>query len=414
MPGIENTITYILLFISLNFEMFLLITYFESRFQIKEEEKRIITGVKKYPEVTIIVPCWNEENTVSGTVYSLLNLDYPKNKLKIMIVDDGSTDNTWQIIQKFKNNPQIEIYTKENGGKYTALNFGLEKLDTELFGCLDADSYVSKDALKTIVTYFEDKETMAVAPSIKLWKPKGVLQMLQRVEYGFGIFTRKMFHYMHAIYITPGPFSIFRKEVFEKIGGYEHAHNTEDINIALRMQKNHLKIAHAHNAVVYTIPPTGIKALLKQRIRWTYGFINNAIDFRDMFFKKEYGNVGLFVLPMAGISLLSVMAGAGISIINIISKLAKTYVRIETVGWNWNWHFNFDWFYVNTEIMALVTIITFIGTVSMVLASRKLSEGKIFLGLDLIYYFTLYIFIAPIWIAKALFNTIFKVQASWR
>ena len=117
MLDIIHLITYLFLFASLNFEVFLLITYFENRFDIKKENSDLDISPAKYPTVTIIVPCWNEEKTVSKTVHSILNLDYPKNKLKIMVVDDGSTDNTWQIIQKFKSNPQIELYTKNNGGK---------------------------------------------------------------------------------------------------------------------------------------------------------------------------------------------------------------------------------------------------------------------------------------------------------
>ena len=415
MTDITHLITYVFLFASLNFEVFLLITYFENRFDIQKEPELLKIGEKNYPTVSIIVPCWNEEKTVGGTVHSLLDLDYPKDKLKIMIIDDGSTDNTWQNIQQFSNNPQIEIYTKENGGKYTALNLGLSKAGTDLVGCLDADSYVDKNALRHIVGYFENKEIMAVAPSVKLWKPEGVLQLLQRVEYGFGIFTRKMFYYMNAIYITPGPFSIFRKEVFENLGGYEHAHNTEDIEVALRMQKNGYKIAHSHSAIVYTVPPSNLRKLLKQRTRWSYGFIKNAIDYREMFFNAKYGNLGLFVLPMAGISVISVFTMASISVYTIIQNIANEYVRIQTVGFNINWsHINFDWFYVNTELVALIGLVATLGTITMVVMSRKLSEGRIFFGMDLIYFLTLYMFIAPLWIGKAMFNTLFSVKASWR
>jgi len=357
MPNISNLITYIFLFASVNFEVFLLITYFENRLGIKAENALIALGIKKYPTVTIIVPCWNEEKTVSKTVNSLLNLDYPKSKLQIMIVDDGSTDKTWERVQKFKNNPQIVLHTKENGGKFTALNYGLSKLKTDLVGCLDADSYVHKDALKQIIPYFLDRETMAVAPSIKLWQPKTILQLLQRVEYGFGIFTRKMFHFMQAVYITPGPFSIFRREVFDKLGGYKHAHNTEDIEIALRMQKNGYKIAHAHNAFVYTVPPPTFRTLLKQRVRWSHGFMKNANDYRDMFFQKKYGNLGLLILPMAVISVVSVLFVSSVAIFNLIKTAFNEYVKIQTVGFNLNWNsFNFDWFYVNTEILALILL----------------------------------------------------------
>lgn len=416
MSDINNYITYFFLFISLNFEIFLLITYFENRKEIrKESDAQANVKLKKYPSVTIIVPCWNEEKTVSKTIHSLLNLDYPKDKLKIMVVDDGSTDSTWNVVQKFANHPQIELHTKENGGKYTALNYGISKLSTDLVGCLDADSYVHKDSMKKIALYFEDKEVMAVAPSIKLWQPKNILQLLQKVEYGFGIFTRKMYHYMNAIYITPGPFSIFRKEVFEKIGGYEHAHNTEDIQIALRMQKNGFKIAHAHEAIVYTVPPETVKKLLKQRVRWSYGFIKNAYDFRDMIFNKKYGNVGMLILPMACISIVSVLFVSSVSIYSIIDGLVNWFVRVKTVGLNLHPGLpNFELFYVNTEIIALVGVVVAIGSILMILMSKRMSENKLDLGLDLIYYLSLYMFIAPLWIGKAAWNAIFSVKTTWR
>jgi len=415
MFDITNAITYVFLFASLNFEVFLLISYFENRLKIKEEEDMVSLGVKKYPSVTIIVPCWNEQNTVSKTIHSLLNLDYPKNKLKIMIVDDGSTDKTWERVQKFKNNTQIVLHTKENGGKYTALNYGISKLDTELVGCLDADSYVHKDALKTIVTYFQNKETMAVAPSIKLWQPKGPLQLLQKVEYGFGIFTRKMFQYMQSVYITPGPFSIFRKEVFEKLGGYRHAHNTEDIEIALRMQKNGFKIAHAHKAFVYTVPPNSFGRLLTQRTRWSHGFLKNAMDYRDLFFKKEYGNLGAFILPMASLSFISVLFLTTITVINIFNIVIQKINEISTIGFSWHFDgFKFDWFYINTEIASIIGLLAVTGTIAMLTISRKMSEKKVNFGMDLIYFLTLYIFIAPIWMAKAAFNAVLGMKVKWR
>ena len=414
MPDISNLITYFFLFLSLNFEIFILITYFENREKIEKEEKWAMIKPKNYPSVTIIIPCWNEEATVSQTVHSLLNLDYPQNKLKIMIVDDGSKDKTWFVIQKFKNHPQVELHKKENGGKYTALNYGLSKLTSDLVGCLDADSYVHKDALRQIVTYFQDKEIMAVAPSIKLWQPKTFLQLLQKVEYGFGVFTRKMYHYMQAIYITPGPFSIFRREVFQNLGPYRHAHNTEDIEIALRMQKNGYKIAHAHKAIVYTVPPKTVPKLLRQRVRWSYGFIKNATDYRDMIFRKKYGNVGMIILPMACLSLLSVLFVSISFIVNFLYNIFVWLVKVGTVGLNFNLSFNFDWFYLNTELLVLIGIIVTLGSTIMILMSKKMSEGKLDIGMDLVYYLGLYMFIAPIWMGRAVFNAIFSVKTPWR
>ncbi len=410
---ILSTPIYFFLFLSLYFEVFLLITYFERRLDMKFETARGKSKIKKYPTVTVMVPCWNEEKTICKTIHSLLYLNYPKAKLKIMIIDDGSTDNTWNVVQKFKNNSQIEMYQKENGGKYTALNFGLSKVTSELVGCLDADSYVDKEALKNIVVYFENKKTMAVTPSVKVWKPKTIIQHIQRVEYGWGIFLRKMYSYMNALYVTPGPFSIFRREVFEKLGGYRHAHNTEDMEMAVRMQSNHFEIANAQNAFVYTVAPDTVRKLYKQRLRWTYGFIKNSIDYKKLFFKKEYGTLGVYVLPMATLSLVSALYLACLSLYGFASSASKIFTKISVVGLQWP-HWNFDWFYLNTEVIALASVVAFLGSITILLISRKMSDGKVSVGLDMIYFLTLYVFIVPFWISKAMFNAAFSVKTKWR
>ena len=255
---------------------------------------------------------------------------------------------------------------------------------------------------------------MAVAPSIKLWQPKTFLQLLQKVEYGFGIFTRKMYHYMQAIYITPGPFSIFRKEVFENLGGYRHAHNTEDIEICLRMQKNGYKIAHAHKAYVFTVPPKTVKKLLKQRVRWSHGFIKNATDYREMIFRKKYGNVGMIILPMACLSLLSVLFVSIFFVFNLIRNIVDWAVKIWTVGFDFTPSFHFDLFYLNTELLVLVGIVVTLGSIAMILMSKKMSEGKLDIGMDFVYYLSLYMFIAPLWMGKAMWNAVFKVNTPWR
>ena len=406
---------YVFLFISLYFEVFLLVTYFEKRINIRQEDALVKKALKKFPTVTIMVPCWNEQTTISKTIYSLLNLNYPKNKLKILIIDDGSTDKTWDVIKKFEKKSQIEIFHKENGGKYTALNFGLTKVTSDLVGCMDADSYVDKDMLKNIVVYFDDKEVMAVTPSVKVWQPKTIIQLIQKVEYGWGIMIRKMFSYMGALYVTPGPGSIFRREVFEKIGGYKHAHQTEDMEMAVRMQSNHLKIVNSHNAFVYTVAPSTLRKLYTQRLRWTYGFINNIIDYKHLFFKKEYGNLGVFILPMASLSIFSALYVIIVSIFSFIKTIFTEYIKIQTVGFNFHWiNLNFDWFFINTEIIAIASTITFLGTLILILLSRKMAEGKMSIGLDLIYFFTLYAFISPIWMAKAVYNSIFSIKTHWR
>lgn len=218
---------------------------------------------------------------------------------------------------------------------------------------------------------------------------------------------------MGAIYVTPGPFSIFRTAVFAELGGYRFAHQTEDMEMAVRMQSNHYKIVNAHDAVVYTVAPETVKKLYKQRLRWTYGFIKNTIDYKHLFFNKEYGNLGLFILPMAIFSIISTIYIVGLSLLGLGQKLITMYVKFTTVGFSWP-TVSFDWFYINTEVIAIASMIALIGSVAVVLISRKMTEGKIRFGMDLVYFLALYAFIAPLWLTKAVYNALFSVKTNWR
>src|SRR3989344_8404693 len=204
MDLLQTIILYCSLFISLFFEVFLLITYLEVRQDLKLEVKHLSEPLKQFPTVTIIVPSFNEELTVAATIESLLKLDYPKDKLSLILIDDGSGDGTLKILNKFKNNPQVQIFSKANeGSKYSAMNFGLKHVNSDLVGCLDADSFVNPDALKKIVPFFDDEKTMAVTPSIKVHEPGNMLQHIQKTEYSWSIFLRRMLSSMGALYVTP-------------------------------------------------------------------------------------------------------------------------------------------------------------------------------------------------------------------
>lgn len=393
----------------------MLVTYLENRKGLKREKQRLSLSPQRYPTVSIIVPCWNEENTLGRTVKSLLDLDYPKDKFEILIIDDGSTDNTLPRARQFEKYSNVRVFTKENGGKHTALNFGLSQSESELVGCLDADSYVHRDALKNIILTFEtDQKIMAVTPSVKIWEPNNIIQLIQNVEYIWAIFLRKMLSFMDAIYVTPGPFSIFKRVVFEKVGNYREAHKTEDMEMAMRMQCNKMKIGNCHSAVIYTSAPETLNKLYKQRLRWTYGFIKNANDYRFMFFKRKYGNLGLFILPIALLSIFTTVYSAGAAVYGFTGRVINMIVKIQTVGWHPQFNFNFDWFYINTELVALASTIALVGIIIILFLSKKMASGKLSFGLDMIYFLAIYSFIAPLWLAKALYNVVFSVTTNWR
>lgn len=338
-------ISYIFLFLVFYYEIFILLSFLEKKESLQDQKNLEDLAV------TILVPCFNEENTIVGTMESIFQLHYPKDKLQIIVINDGSTDKTAELLEPYTIYHNIRIIHKENGGKHTALNLGLKYCTTPIVGCLDADSFVMPDALRQIMHKFEDPTVMAVTPSTVIWEAKTLIQKMQRAEYHYGNLLRYAMSLMHAIHIAPGPFSFFRREVFEMIGNYKHAHNTEDMEIAMRMQKNNLKIGHAPRAIIYTSSPATIKKLYKQRVRWVGGFLGNLIDYKKMLFNKKHGDLGIIVLPMALTSILLTIPFVLASVYSTIKGLNSTLIDLEVYGLkHWRWE-NFDIFFINMNTM---------------------------------------------------------------
>lgn len=404
---------YPFLFLSMFFEMLLLVSFLENKKKIGEEGfDHVLTH---FPTVTVAVPCWNEERTLAGTLDSLVHLEYPKDKISIYVVDDGSTDATLSIAKEYeaKYPGIITAIHKENGGKHTAVNLALEKSTSDLFGCLDADSFVAPHTLKTIVRYFErDPKIMAVTPCIHIKHPKTFIQRMQAIEYLLGVFTRKMFGSLDAIQVTPGPFSIFKREVFEKIGHYRKAHNTEDFEITLRMHRARLKIANSHKALVYTVGPATVKGFFYQRLRWARGFLENALDYRDLFFKKKYGNFGMFTLPFAFIFVFYGLYASVFTLYSGAKSIAQTADRWATVGI----HFRipqFDPFYINTNFMAFLTMLMFTMFLLVLYISSTLTDDRQQFYKNFPIFFFIFPLLVPLFLGRAVFDTFFKKKNVW-
>ncbi len=408
-----SALMYPFLFLSMYFQILLFVSLFENKKKINGEKN---LSISRYPSVTIAVPCWNESSTIGGTIESLMALDYPKDKLHIVVVDNNSTDNTQEIAQTFKQKyPQnIEVLLETKQGKHHAVNKALELSKSELFGCLDADSFVASNALATIVGYFEhNKEAMAVTPCIHIRSPKTFIQRMQAIEYLMGVFLRKAFGSLDAIQVTPGPFSIFkREEVFGALGGYKKAHNTEDFEITLRMHKNHLKIMNSHKALVYTVGPASAKGFFYQRLRWARGFLENALDYRELFFKKKYGNFGMFTLPMAFFFMFYGLYASLFALYNILKVM---WLRIDqwlTVGVHPQLP-SFDFFYLNTTVMAFVIMVMLTMFLVVLYIGSVLSDDKQELYKNFPFFFFLYPIFVPFFISKAIFDTFTKRRNEW-
>ena len=146
-----------------------------------KKKKPLLFEDDELPRVSVIIPIYNEEKTIETTLKSILDSEYPRDKLEIIVIDDGSTDKSLEIAKKFESNIVRILSTKKNAGKANAMNFALTKCTGEIFFSMDADTIVRPYSLKKMVRYFKDKDIMCVSPAIVTLKPKNFLQRIQHI-----------------------------------------------------------------------------------------------------------------------------------------------------------------------------------------------------------------------------------------
>ena len=300
---------------------------------------RLRNEMKKdyYIPVSVIVPAHNEGVTIEATVRSLLMLEY---KLyEIVVVDDGSTDDTTETMVKafsmqqilhpiqrvLKTQPveavfetrslkvPITLIRKKNGGKADALNVGINAARYPYFICMDADSVLQRDSLEKIVRpVFEDDDVIAVGGTVrpcngaqikdgqvvKYRMPKKILACMQVLEYDRSFLaSRILFDKFNGSIIISGAFGLFKKSTVINVGGYDTGRLGEDMELIVKLhvfcRENQIpyRIRYAADAVCWTQVPERFRDLVKQRKRWHIGLFQSMSRFRRIFLNPKFGMV---------------------------------------------------------------------------------------------------------------------------
>ncbi len=347
------------MYVSLLFSLLFLMLFSDNRKNMQQIPKN-----RAFPSVSIIVPAHNEAKTIGQVISNINKLDYPR-KIEIIVIDDGSTDDTAKIAR----NAGVKVISQPNLGKAAALNAGLKVAKGEIFACIDADSYPEKDALISSIPFFTDK-VGAVTAKILAGKGSGIMTKFQEIEFALIAWSRKLFEYIESIYATPGPLCFYKKDVLKKLGGFDGKNATEDIEIAWRLLKNGYRIRMSP-AKVYTIVPPTLKKWWKQRVRWNIGGIQTTLKYKSSLFKKTGGNrmFGFFVVPFFMLSY--VMAILSLSILFYIVALRSVnfilfYIQAVAIGINPFEHMSFNF---------LVNIFTILGILLFILSFALLKYG---------------------------------------
>lgn len=260
-------------------------------------DKKFQPEIKDYPAVSIIVPAYNEEVTAINTVESLLKLDYPN--FEIIFVDDGSKDSTYEVVKAaYEGHVLVRVLTKPNGGKASALNFGIAHAQSDYVVCIDADTQLRNDAITQLMAYFTDEEIGAVAGTVKVANEINIITRWQSIEYITAQnMDRRAFDLINSITVVPGAIGAFRKAAIFKAGGFTYDTLAEDCDLTMRILKDGYIIRNSAEAVAYTEAPETVSMLLKQRFRWSFGVMQSFWKNRDALFNKKYRFFGMVGMP---------------------------------------------------------------------------------------------------------------------
>lgn len=329
--GILNPLL-IIVMVSLAFSFFY--TFLNIPLAVYHKYEEIKLGEKSldhYPSVSILVPAFNEERCIAGTLETLLEADYPDKE--IIVIDDGSTDDTLKIAKSYTRRG-IKVLHRPNGGKAAALNYGMQFSNGEIIICVDADSMIVRTALIELVRRFQDESVVAVAGNVKVYNRDNILTACQALEYIFDInIARRGLDLFGAVVVVPGCLGAFRAEALRETAGWDVETVVEDFDTTVKISKRSaydgrepsaklvrleapdLQIATkglktgrvvqaSSKAVAYTEGPETVSGLWKQRLRWYRGNFQTMMKHRDAFTNARFGSLYTLSFPYVLISMI--------------------------------------------------------------------------------------------------------------
>jgi cellulose synthase/poly-beta-1,6-N-acetylglucosamine synthase-like glycosyltransferase len=281
--------------------------------------------------VSIIVPCYNESAHIGEAIESLLALDYPKNMIEIIVVDDKSNDDSVEVVKKYTakyGNVRLIVNKRNSGGAAEPTNIGVRAAKYDYIAVTDADSFPKKDALIKMIGFLQEDQTVGgVTCAVLAQHPNNFMQKLQEIEYAIIAFNRKMLDLVDSVYVTPGPFAVYRKKTLIEVGMFDTKNMTQDIEIVWRMLSQGYKARMCLDTAVYSSTPQSFKKWFKQRIRWNIGGMQTQIKYKHFVFRK--GMLGNFIIPFFSTSLFIGLFGLGLFIYLFSRRIAVAYLSTQ-------------------------------------------------------------------------------------
>ncbi|MBM3200553.1 glycosyltransferase family 2 protein [Candidatus Woesearchaeota archaeon] len=264
----------ILFLVLFSFLMFLFTVFMISLFK-----KNVFPNFE--PKISVVIPAYNEADHIRECLDSVVKADYPKGKVELIVVDDGSTDGTLGILKSYK---RVKVLKQKHLGKVEALNLGAKKSSHEFIVTIDADSTVDEDFFKEIVKPFSDSTVGATTGNSKVKNKDTFLGSFQNIEYHFNNMIRHSFStaFKNGIWFF-GALACYRKSALNKVGFFKKDTLSEDIDVSLELKNMGYKIMNLASAGGTTVAPTALRELYSQRSRWWTGVLQALFKHKSMF-----------------------------------------------------------------------------------------------------------------------------------
>lgn len=243
--------------------------------RVQRRRVRCLTSDPSFaPGVSILVPAHNEQVGIERAVRSLAGSRYG-GELEVIVVDDGSTDETPAIVQRLSL-PCVRLLQQANAGKAAALNRALAASRHEIVVTVDADTVFEPGTLAQLVQRFRDPRVGAISGNTKVGNRRGLIGRWQHIEYVMGFnLDRRMYEVLGSTPTVPGAIGAFRRRALQDIGGVSGATLAEDTDVTLDIGRAGWQVVYESRARAWTEAPSSVRALYRQRSRWAYGTIQS-------------------------------------------------------------------------------------------------------------------------------------------
>lgn len=380
--------------------------------------KKLFWYPRGKPEpVSIVMPCYNEESTIGSAIESLLKLDYPKKMIEIIVVDDKSTDGSPEVVRKYVRkygNVRLIINKRNSGGAAEPTNLGVKAAKFKYIAVADADSTPEKDALKKMIGFLQsDSKIGGVTCAVLAKPPETFMQKLQEIEYIVIAWARKLLDIVDSVYVTPGPFALYRKKTLLEVGLFDTKNMTQDIEIVWRMLSKGYKARMCLDARVYSETPRKFKPWWRQRIRWNIGGNQTLWKYKKLVFRN--GMLGAFIIPFFAASMFLGLFGLGLFIYLISRRLLVGYLSTKYSLYASTTILRFQDLTFSPSVLNFFGAVLFILSLFFTILGISVISEKKFRNkniLNILFYMVVYLSLYPLIMVTALYKLI-SGRYSW-